>query len=137
MRRAPGGSRAPRTACSAAARGARAAGRTPWCRRSARLAVAPYLARDVDAELELRLLLLDGEVVAVVRAREAALRREAHVLERRILRGFVDAALEKLLALELGELGAHQAEHHFLVLWHEAQRLEAAGALRVVFEEEA
>src|SRR5947209_20399452 len=116
MRRAPAGSRAPRTACSAAARGARAAGRTLWCRRSARLAVAPYLARDVDAELELRLLLLDGEVVAVMRAGEAALRRQAHVLEGHVLRCFVDAALEMILRFERRQLGADQAEDHLLVL---------------------
>src|SRR5438874_13421142 len=137
MRRAPAASGAPRIACSAAARGARAAGRTPSCRRSGRLAVAPYLARDLDAELELRLFLLDGEVVAVVRAREAALRREAHVLERHVLRGGVDTALEMILALELRQLGADEAEHHFLALRHETQRLEAAGALGVVLEKEA
>src|SRR5437763_13609662 len=97
---------------------------------------APDLARDVDAQLELCLLLLDGEVVAVVRAREAALRREAHVLERHVLRGLIDTALEMVLALELRQLGADEAEHDFLALRHEAQRLEAAGALGVVLEEE-
>src|SRR6266850_3814905 len=60
----------------------------------------PDVARDVDDPLELLPLLVFGELVAVVRARESALRREAEVLQRHILRRLVDAPLQALLALE-------------------------------------
>jgi hypothetical protein len=64
------------------------------------------------------------------RAREAALRREAELLERHELRGLVDAALEHVLRLHLAELGGHQAEDDDLVLGQEAQRPEVARAAR-------
>src|SRR6185503_8566979 len=44
--------------------------------------LAPDLARGLDAEAELGLFLLDGEVVAVVSAGEAALRADAEVFHR-------------------------------------------------------
>ena len=48
----------------------------------------------------------------------------------------VDAALDVVLLLQRAALGGDEAEHHDLVaLGQEAQRLEAAGALGVVFEE--
>ena len=43
--------------------------------------------------------------------------------------------LSSSLDFELSALGGDEAEHHHLVLGHEAQRLEAAGALAVVFHE--
>ena len=45
--------------------------------------------------------------------------------------------LSSSFALELAALRRHEAEHDDLPLRHEAQRLEAAGALVVVLEEEA
>src|SRR3954464_1608099 len=98
---------------------------------------APNLIGHVDAELQLGFLLLHRQVVAVVGAREAALRRDAEILHRHELGGRLDAALERVLRLELRQLGADQAEHDLLALRHEAQGLEAAGALVVILEEEA
>src|SRR5258707_8779675 len=130
------GCKAKHTSFVAGTRAVKGAGRR-WRYPLWVLGAAPYFAGRVDAQLELGLLLLDGEVVAVVRAREAALRREAKVLHRHVLGRGVDAPLERVLRFELGQLGAHQTEHHLLALGHQAQRLEAAGALVVVLEEEA
>src|SRR5215467_4801503 len=48
---------------------------------------------------------------------------------------FLDAALDIVLLLECAALGGDEAEHDDLVaLGQEAQRLEAAGALGIVFE---
>src|SRR5207237_8950926 len=99
--------------------------------------LVPDLGGDLDDARELRPLLVLGEEVAVVRAREAALRRETKALERHELRRLIDAALETFLRLEGARLGGDEAEHDFLSLWQEAQRPEAAGALAVVFHEEA
>src|SRR5688572_15400259 len=76
--------------------------------------VAPDLPGGFDAELELRFLLLDGQVVAVVGAREPALRADAQVLERHELRGLLDSALQRVLRLELGELRRHESENDLL-----------------------
>jgi hypothetical protein len=51
--------------------------------------------------------------------------------------GFVDAAQEILFALEVWAFRADEAEDHSLGLGHEAERLEGAGTLVVVFEEKA
>src|SRR5262249_12397364 len=50
--------------------------------RSAMLRGAPHLARDLEGQPELALLVVDRDLVAVVRAGEAALRAQAEVLER-------------------------------------------------------
>src|SRR5687767_8282786 len=71
---------------------------------------SPHLFRGVDAELELGLLLLDGQVVAVVRAREPALRGEAEVLERHDLGGGLDAPLERVFLFQLRHFRADQPE---------------------------
>ena len=60
----------------------------------------------------------------------------AELLERRELRRLVDAALDVVLLLQRADLGGDEAEHHDLVaLRQEPQRLEAAGAVGVVFQE--
>src|SRR5258706_3950577 len=82
-------------------------------------------------------LLLARDLVAVHGARESALRREAELLERRVLRRLVDAPLDGVLRLELAELGGDEAQHHGLALRQEAQRPEVPGALVVVLEEVA
>src|SRR5262245_45425267 len=113
--------------------------RVPYCRArvNRRDLLAPDLASGLDTQPELRPLLFLGEVVAVVRAGEAALRADAQVLERHELRRLVDAPLEDILGFELRQLGGNQPEHHLLALGDVAQRLEAARALVVVLEEEA
>ena len=81
--------------------------------------------------------LLDRQRVAVDRRGEAALGREAELVEVDELRGLLDPAFEEVLGLELAALGGDQAEHDDLALGHEAQRLEAAGACVVPLHEEA
>jgi hypothetical protein len=66
------------------------------------------------------------------RSRTAA---TGQLLQRRVLGGFVDAALQVVLVFQLAELGGHQAQHHGLALGQVAQRLEVAGAVVVVFQE--
>jgi hypothetical protein len=68
-------------------------------------------------------------------AGEAALRRQAELLQRRVLRGLVDAALEVVLVFQLAELGGHQAQHHGLAGLEETQRAEVARAVVVVLHE--
>src|SRR5262245_49082206 len=96
----------------------------------------PHLTRDLERQAELALLVVDGDLVTVVGAREAALGAQAEVLERDVLRGRFDAALEVVLRLERGHLRADEPEHHLLALRHEAQGLEAAGAAGGVLQEE-
>ena len=85
---------------------------------------------------KLRPLLLLGKDVALLGRGKAALRREAELLQRSELGRLVDAALDVVLLLQRAALGGDEAEHHDLVaLRQEAQRLEAAGAVGVVFEE--
>ena len=54
-------------------------------------ALAPHFPRDFDHALELAPLLFLGEPVAVVGAREAALRRKAQVFQRHVARSFINA----------------------------------------------
>src|SRR5262247_2759743 len=96
----------------------------------------PDLTRDLERQAELALLVVDGDLVTVVGARKAALGAQAEILERDVLRGRFDAALEIVLRLERGHLRADQPEHHLLALRHETQGLEAAGAIGVVLQEE-
>src|SRR5262249_46391964 len=65
-----------------------------------------------------------------------ALRREAELLDGRKLAGFLNTPLHGVLLLERAALRRDEAEHHdLLALRKEAQRLEAAGTIGVVFEE--
>ena len=91
----------------------------------------------LDDQPQLGELLVEGERVALDGGGEAALRGEAELVERDVLRGLVDPALEGVLVLERAALGGDQAEHDLLALRHEPQRLEATGALVVVLQEEA
>src|SRR4051812_47666482 len=72
----------------------------------------------------------------MVRAREAALRRQAQILERHVLRRLIDAPLEIVLRFERRYLGRDEAKHHLLSARYEPQRLEAAGALGVELHKE-
>ena len=99
-----------------------------WVAASA--AVSPSLVGDLDHEAQLRGLLLDREGVALLRGCEAALGREAELVEIDVLRGLLDAPLHVVLVLELGALGGDEAQHDRLALGHEAQRLEVAGGAR-------
>src|SRR2546426_1638574 len=109
--------------------------RSPQSGTEGRLA-APDFARRLDHSPELRFLLREAQSAAARVAREAALRRERQVLQRKVQGGLVDAPPEEILRLQDRRLGRDQAQYHLLVPRHEAQRLEAAGALGVVLEEE-
>src|SRR5580704_567555 len=108
-------------------------------RRAAELvaSIAPDLLGGLDDEAELGHLLVVGQRVALGGRGEAALAGQADLVQRHVLGGFVDAALEVVLGLQLRALGGDQAEDDHLAGRDEAQRLEAAGALVVVLQEEA
>src|SRR5262245_50837056 len=99
------------------------------------ITLAPHLFRHLHDPPQLRPLLLLGEDIAFLGRGEAALRREAELVERDELRRLLDAAFELVLRLKAAALGGDEAEHHHLAPGHEAQRLEAAGARAVVFHE--
>ena len=61
--------------------------------------------------------------------------RETELIEGRELCGRIDAPLQRVLVFERAGLGGDDAEHDLLALRQQAQRLEAAGALVVIFHE--
>src|SRR6266704_5045206 len=94
---------------------------------------APYFFRKLDDHPKFRPLFRLGQHVALLGRGEAALRRQAILIERRKLRGLLDAALDGVLVLERAAFRGDQPEHHHLVaLRQEPQRLETAGAISVV-----
>src|SRR5215469_1142522 len=97
---------------------------------------APDVPGDLDDQFELGDLLVVAQHVPLDGGGEAALRRQAQLVERHELRRLIDAALEHVRVFQLAPLGGHQAEHDHLARRHEAQRLEAAGTVVVVLEEE-
>src|SRR5215213_4961552 len=62
---------------------------------------APDLVRHLAEQLELRPLIVEGDQVAGQRRGEAALRAERQPLQRDVLRGLLDPALELIGVLEL------------------------------------
>src|SRR5690349_2086427 len=98
---------------------------------------APDLACGLDDKLELAPLIILGELVAADRRGEAALRRQRQPLQRDIFRRLIDPALQRVLALQRRLLAGDETEDGHLVAGQMAQRLEAAGTVGVVFEEEA
>src|SRR5215471_11324622 len=95
----------------------------------------PHLARGLDDEAQLGDLARNVHGIAADAAGEAALRAQRQLLERRVLRRLVDASLELVFGLELAALGSDQSEHCHFALRKKTQRLEAAGAGAVIFEE--
>src|SRR5437667_348826 len=82
------------------------------------------LLRYRGEQTQLGPLLLPCQDVALDRRRESALRGEAELVDRRVLRRSLDAALELVLRLELAALRRHEAEHDLLLaLRQEAERL--------------
>src|SRR5207247_9920321 len=98
---------------------------------------APRVGRRVDDGLEVRLLLVGGDRVALHRRGEAALPAEAELLPRDVPGGLLDPPLEVVLLFQRSALGGHEAENDHLSLRHEAQRLERTGPRVVVLQEEA
>src|SRR5690606_29592659 len=95
------------------------------------------LPGDLEHEAELALLVVLRDAVALGDAREAALRRQAKLLEREVPRRLVDTPLDPVLVLERAVLRRDETENDLLALRHEPERLESARALVVVLEEEA
>src|SRR5487761_1416759 len=111
--------------------------RIPASRANERRRSAPHLARHLDDEADLGHFVVERDLVALDGAREAALRREGELVQGRIARRLVDAALQLVLALEPADFGGDEAEHDDLALGQEAQRTKIARARIVIFEEEA
>src|SRR6185503_21378030 len=86
--------------------------------------LTPDFLRDLHHQLQLALLVVLAQPVADLAGGEAALRRQAEVLEWDELRRLVDALLQGVLLLQDGRLGRDQAEDHFPALGNEAQGLE-------------
>src|SRR5262245_9364261 len=97
--------------------------------------LSPHLVRHLHDHPQLRPLLVLGERVAFLARGEAALRREAELIEIDVLARLLDAPLDPVLGFELAGLRRHQPEHYCLALAHAPQRLECAGAVGVVFHE--
>src|SRR5262245_56291315 len=77
--------------------------------------LAPDLAGQVNDHPQLRPLFLLGEHVALLGRSEAALRRQAELLERCEFRRLLDAALHVVLLFERAALRRDKAEHDDLV----------------------
>src|SRR5713226_4480503 len=106
--------------------------------RSRERSLAPNVLGELDHLAHFGPLLFFGQNVAFFGRGKAALRAERELFERREFRRLVDAALDRVLALQRAALRGDDPDHDVLVaLGQEAQRLEAAGPLAVVFEEVA
>src|SRR5215469_9429444 len=92
---------------------------------------SPHLAGYRGHEIELAALIINRDEVAEGARGEAALRAERQLLQRHVAGRLVDAAQQVVLVLELGHLGADQAEDDRRAVRparDEAERLEAARA---------
>src|SRR5258708_39657042 len=98
---------------------------------------APHLLRHFDHALQFAPLHRFRDRGSAECARDPALRAEAQIFQRHIFRRRLDSALERVFRFERWHLGAHQSEHDSLLrtLGEKTQRLEAARALVVVFQE--
>src|SRR5262249_42148570 len=96
---------------------------------------APNLLRHLDDAGELRPfdLLRDRDVLGGA-GRKPALRAQAQLLELDIAACLLDPPFEHIDALQFGDLGGDEAEHHEFSLRHVSQRCECPGARIVVFE---
>src|SRR5208282_5231254 len=104
--------------------------RSPCCRS------APNFVRELDDHPQFRPLLVLGERIAFFRRGKSALRRQAKLIQRGKFGRLVDTALDVVLLFQLAALGGDKTQHDDLVaLRQEPQRLEAARARGIVFEE--
>src|SRR6476659_11112350 len=86
--------------------------------------LSPDLIGNLGDPPQLRPMLVLGQDIALLGGGEAALRREAELVEVDEPRRLVDATLELVLGFERPALRRDQPEHHHLALGHEAQRRE-------------
>src|ERR1700683_2789211 len=104
--------------------------------RAGRGSSSPNFVGDFYDHAQLRPLLLFGQDIAFFRRGEPALRRQAELIESHVFGGLVDPPLDVVLLLQLAGLRRDKTEHELLLaLGKKAQRLEAAGAIAIVFEE--
>ena len=98
------------------------------------LRVSPDFARGVHHELKFLPLLVHGKQVAGGHGCEAALRAERQVFQRHELGSLVDPPPQFILRFQFRLFRRDQAEHDAFPLWNQAQRLEPAATLGVIFE---
>src|SRR5665213_3364666 len=100
------------------------------------IALSPYFLSDFRYHFQLRPLLVLSLHVALLDRGEAALRRQAKLIERYIFCGLVDAPLDFVARLKPSGLRGHQTQHKLLLAFGKiAQRLEPTGPLAVIFQE--
>lgn len=99
--------------------------------------LTPQLLGNLDLKTDLGPLLLHREVVALHGAAEAALVRQAELVESlgAVCRGLLDTANDLLLVVQLRRLAAHDAQHDHLAIGQMPQRAEIARSRIVVLEE--
>lgn len=96
----------------------------------------PKLRSAISAhQANLRPLLIFGHDIAFFSGGEAALGREAKLIERHIFRRFFNAGFDGVLVFKFRELAGDETKDNGLVL-DEAQRLERTRTVAVVLEEE-
>src|SRR5215470_13314849 len=105
--------------------------------RGAPSRAAPDSAGRLGHQGELRVLVGRRDEIALFGRGEPALRAQREPLERHERRGLANPPLELRPALQRSVLGRHEPEHDGPVVGYVLQRLEAAGARVVVFQEEA
>src|SRR5579862_5680654 len=101
-----------------------------------RSALSPHRPRRLYDHLELPPLIIRAEQIADHVGGKAALRRDGELVEGQKFARLVDPSPQRVDGFELRHFGADEAEHHHPALRHETQRRKAAGAWRVVFEQE-
>src|SRR6266567_3119026 len=99
-------------------------------------ALTPDLLRRGCDQLQLGLLLIGREQVAAAGGGESALRADRQVLTVHVPGRLIDAALEVIEGFQDRRLGGDQAKHDDAAWRDEPQRLEAAGPLGVVLQQE-
>src|SRR5262245_37787097 len=96
----------------------------------------PNLVRQLDDHVQLGPLLVLGKHVAFLGGREATLRGQAKLFKRDIFGRLLDTLFDIGAGLQPAGLRCDQTQHHDLfALRQEAQRLEAASTIGIVFEE--
>src|SRR5215475_2949935 len=105
------------------------------CEVATDVSLPPNLICNFHNHRELRPLLVFSEHIALLGGGEAALRREAKLIDVGEFSSRFDPALDLVLGFELPALGGHEPKYRRSPRREEPQRLEAAGARSVVLHE--
>ncbi len=97
------------------------------------LGVSPNFLGNINYERELRPLLVFGQQIAFFGTRKAALRAETQLIEIDEFGSGFNPALDFVFGFELAGFGCDQSEHDLLSLGNQPLRLEATGAVGIVF----